>query len=194
MSHVSPHPAYGVRETPEAFVVELRSPRRPITAFVLAAWLVGWALGLVFVVQSLLEASAPALGDRAFLVVWVGLWLAAGVAAMAWLAWVVAGRERVTVSATELRIRRSALGAGFTRRYPLAGIAHLRTFGRDLPPLLAMGLDVSGQGASGVQFEYGGRIVRFARVLDERTAHGLVGLLRSHAFGGRPGDPAVPAA
>jgi hypothetical protein len=49
--------------------------------------------------------------------------------------------------------------------------------------MIALSLDVAGRGASGVRFESGGHVVRFARTLSEHDAHAVVELLRArHAF------------
>jgi hypothetical protein len=49
--------------------------------------------------------------------------------------------------------------------------------------MIALGLDVAGRGASGVRFESGDRVVRFARSLGESDARAVVELLRArHNF------------
>ncbi|HTR97444.1 MAG TPA: hypothetical protein VMH61_06035 [Candidatus Acidoferrales bacterium] len=169
---------YRVADHGDELVIDLPSPRRPVTAFVVSLWLLGWSVGLAFVAQQF-QSGEPTRGDDAFLGAWLVLWLAAGVLAIAWLAWLVAGRERVTLTPEAIRIRRGVLAWGFTRSFALAGMSELRTFGREVPPLLAAGLDFAGRGASGVRFRHGGRVVRFARALDEPAGHALVDLLRS---------------
>jgi hypothetical protein len=178
LSLVHPHPEYQIHEAPGELVIDLPSPRRPLTAFVITLWLAGWAVGMSFVVQQFRSGGA-ATADRPFLLAWAGTWLAAGVCACAWLAWLVAGRERVTVRADALHIRRWILAWGVTRAYPLSTISELRTFGREVPPLLAAGLDITGRGASGVRFRCGPRVVRFARALDEHAAHAVVDVIRA---------------
>ncbi len=185
--------AFHVREIPGGIEVDLSSPRRPLTALVVAAWLVGWAVGLLFVVQQFRTGESAGL-DLVFLIGWSAIWLAAGPLAFAYLMWLLAGRERVTLREPTLRIWRGVWRIGFARQYALADIRELRTFGRDLVPLLAAGLDLAGQGASGVRFRVGHRIVRFARALDETAAHALVArLLAAHPVG-PTGSPVEPAA
>lgn len=190
----------GREAAPGGLVVDLPSPRRPVTVAILSLWLVGWAFGLVFMVQQLLLPGPFSL-DRAFLLAWMLAWAAAGVGVVGYMAWLLAGRERVLLEGGSLVIRRGVLGAWWTRRWPLAGIRRLRTFGREIPPVIALGLDVSGRGAAGVRFECGGHVVRFARTLSEHDARAIVELLRArHDFdrdphGDEPGRPqSQPAA
>lgn len=170
-------------------VSDLPAPRRPVTAAVLAVWLGGWAFGLVFMFQQL-RAPGPFGSDDVFLVAWLFLWTAAGLGVIGYLAWLLAGRERVWIAGGDLVLRRAVFGLGRTRRWPLASIHHLRTFGREIPPMIAVSLDVAGSGASGVQFESGGSVVRFARSLSEREARAIVQALQArHDFGGEPDGP-----
>lgn len=180
--------------TRDELVVDLPSPRRPVTVGVLTLWLGGWAFGLVFMLQQLLSPG-PFRSERLFLLAWMLLWAAAGVGVMAYMAWLLAGRERVSLEDGALVIRRGAFGLWWKRRWPLESIRRLRTFGREIPPMIALGLDFSGRGASGVRFESGGQVVRFARTLSEHDAHAVVELLRArHDFdhqppGDEPGGP-----
>jgi hypothetical protein len=183
-----------IQETPQRVVFDMPAPRRPLMAALMALWLVGWAYGIVFMSQQFFS-GAPFGVDRLFPAVWCAIWLAAGGWGATWLAWLLAGRERVTVENGELRIRQSVLGAGFTSTYPLSRITQLRTFGREVPPLLAAGLNFTGRGASGVRFCARNRTVRFARALDELTARSVVDTLRAHhPFDDTVAVPVKPAA
>lgn len=168
----------GPAAAPGELVADLPSPRRPVTVGVLSLWLVGWAFGVVFMVQQLLSPG-PFSFDRAFLLAWTLVWAAAGFAVMGYMTWLVAGRERVSVEGGALVIRRGVLGLWWARRWPLESIRRLRTFGREIPPMIALSLDFSGRGAAGVRFESGGQVVRFARALGENDARTIVELLRS---------------
>ncbi len=169
-------------EGPAELVVDLPSPRRPITVGVLSLWLVGWAFGLGFMVRQFVMPG-PFGPDRAFLLVWTFLWTAAGAGVLAYLIWLSAGRERVLLERDALVIRRGVWGFWWTHRWPLDSVRRLRPFGREIPPVLALGLDVSGRGATGARFESGGHVVRFARALNEHDARAVVDLLRArHRF------------
>jgi hypothetical protein len=171
-----------ITEAAEGLVVELPSPRRPVAVVLLAGWLAAWVVGLGFVSQQFAEGGGSG-RDWVFLIGWAGSWLAAGAAGAAYLSWLLAGRERITLAADELRIRRGVWRFGITRRYPLAKVTELRTFGRELAPVLSVALGLAGRGASGVRFRCGGRVVLFARALEEPAAHALVDRLRArHAF------------
>lgn len=177
---------------PGPLVSDLPSPRRPVTAAVLGVWLGGWAFGLAFMVQQL-RAPGPFGGDDVFLLLWLLAWIAAGLGVIAYLAWLLAGRECVWLAGDQLLIRRSVFGLGHTRRWPLESIHHLRTFGREIPPMIALSLDVAGSGASGVRFESRGRVVRFARSLRESEARAIVLRLRAlHDFDGPAGGTPHP--
>ncbi|MFN8588398.1 MAG: hypothetical protein U0704_11440 [Candidatus Eisenbacteria bacterium] len=181
-------PLVHVSENAEQVQFDMPGPRRPLMALALVAWFVGWAYGVVFMKQQFFS-GAPFGLDRVFLLVWSGFWLAAGGWGATWLAWLVAGRERVTMDERALHLRKSVFGVGFTQTYPLSSITQLRTFGREVPPLLAAGLNFTGRGASGVRFCSRNRTVRFARALDELTARSVVETLRARY----PFDDAVAA-
>lgn len=125
-------------------VADLPSLRRPVTVGVLSLWLVGWAFGVAFMIQQLL-LPGPFAADRLFLFAWLVLWLAAGGGVMAYMVWLLVGRERISIEGDDLVIRLGILGLWRTRRWPLASIRRLRPFGRGIPPVIAFGLDVSGQ-------------------------------------------------
>lgn len=163
---------------PGPLVSDLPSPRRPVTAAVLGVWLGGWAFGLAFMVQQL-RAPGPFGGDDVFLLLWLLAWIAAGLGVIAYLAWLLLGRERVWIADGRLVLRRAVGPLGVTRRWPLESIHHLRTFGREIPPMIAFSLDLAGSGASGVRFESGGRVIRFARSLTEHDARAIVLRLRA---------------
>jgi hypothetical protein len=185
---------FHVHDVPGGIVVDLPSPRRLLTALIVGLWLAGWFVGLSFALQQF--RGGDTLGpDRVFLLAWSVIWLAAGLFAALYLAWLLAGRERITLAHGRLRIWRGVWRVGFAREYAVSGISELRTFGRDVAPLLAAGLDFAGQGASGVRCRCGGHVVRFARALDEPAAHALVDRLRAtHVFDGHTGAPVEPAA
>lgn len=163
---------------PGELVVDLPSPRRPVTVGVLSLWLVGWGFGIAFMTQQL-ASPGPFTIDRAFLLAWMLLWAAAGLGVIAYLAWLTVGRERVLIEKEHLVIRHGVWRLSWVRRWRLDSIRRLRPFGRGVPPVIALGLDVAGRGASGVRFESGDRVVRFARSLGESDARAVVDLLRA---------------
>jgi hypothetical protein len=182
VSILHPHAAIHVRETAGGMEVALPSPRRPVAVVLLAVWLAAWVVGLGFVTQQLVQGDGIG-PDAWFLVGWAVVWLVAGAVSAGYLAWLLAGCERITLDGDQLRIRRAVWRVGITRTYATADVHELRTFGRELAPVLAAGLELAGRGASGVRFNYRDDVVLFARALDERAAHALVEqLLAHHAF------------
>ena len=182
MSLVHPHTGFHEHDTANGVVLELPAPRRPVAVVLLAVWLAAWVVGLGFVSQQLVQGDGIG-PDALFLVVWAVVWVLAGAVSAAYLAWLVAGRERITLAADELCIRRGVGRLGVTHTYATADVHELRTFGRELSPLLAAGMDLAGRGSSGVRFRYRDDVVLFARALDEHAAHALVErLLAHHAF------------
>jgi hypothetical protein len=180
MSLLRPHATYRVHESANGIVVDLPSPRRPLAVALLLVWLAAWTVGLGFVGQQFVHGDGYA-GDRLFLVAWTVLWFAAGIVALLHLAWQAAGAERITLAPGVLEVRRGVGGLAIRHRYALADVSELRTFGREVPPVLALGLELAGRGASGVRFRHAGHVVRCARALDERAAHALVEVLRERS-------------
>ena len=191
---MSEHAKARFEETPAGLVVRLPSPRRRLVGAMIGVWLAGWAFGLAFMIGQFFTGG-PFGSARVFLLLWCVVWLAAGAGAAGYMAWLLAGHERIEIAPPWLVIRRGALGVGFTRRYPLERITRMHPFGRGLTPVLAVGLDVSGQGATGAQFNVGERVVRFGRALDEDEARAVIDAIKRHhpLAGATPAPASAPA-
>lgn len=116
-------------ETAEGLELATPAPKNRALLLFLGVWMVGWFFGEMSAINSIRESLEP--GSQAgapdlFLVIWLIGWTIGGVyAAGLWL-WNIAGTERVTITGTEIRIRKEVAGVGRTRRYPTAGVSDLR--------------------------------------------------------------------
>lgn len=108
-----------------------------------------------------------------FLLVWFSLWTLTGFWTICMMLWQIAGREIITINATELIHWAGFFGIGRTRRYDLAQIRRLRAVDSAFshrstnPPLF-------GPGTGPIAFDYGARTYHIASSLDEADAYDLV--------------------
>lgn len=143
----------------------------------LSVWLVGWAFGEVSVVSALLRGP-PAPGAL-FMVVWLTLWTLGGAAALATLAWGIAGREVIIAGAGVLAVRREVLGVGRSREYAATHVRNLRVAPAAFDPFdVRSSLRFWGLGGGLIAFDHGARTVRFGAGVEEAEAADLLQALR----------------
>lgn len=178
-----------VRSTDEghgAMELSLPAAGRPLDALIVLAWLAGWGLGLWAILQFVATGDIGS-GEGSSLADWALVWALAGTCALVRLAWLMVGRERVTVSAGTLSIWRGIVGLGVTHSYPLGEVEDLHSIRHDLDTLPEAGIEWKHRGASGVRFRFAGRVVRFAHALDEAAAVEVVDRMRrAHPIDGQP--------
>ncbi len=149
-------------------------PGRPriIVGIFLLAWLGGWSVGGWSAAQTVLQKSRN--GDvEWFLVFWLVMWLIGGLSALAVLAYMVAGKEVVTVQPGHLFVRLEVLGVGRSWDYDSTQIKHLRI----APPLPGRQ-----QWSGSIAFDYGASTVRFARDIEEAEAATIITELTATGF------------
>jgi hypothetical protein len=118
------------------------------------------------------------------LLFWLLLWTAAGLVALyVWL-WRLAGKERILLGTSTLRVKRDILGFGGTRVYELRKIRGLRVVPR---PAGSANRDVtariSGLAGGAIEFEYENRAIQFGFAIDETAARTIVERMRQrYAF------------
>jgi hypothetical protein len=136
----------------------------------LPVWLVGWAIGEIAVLRHLLTGShsgAPPL----FMLVWVTGWTLGGGWALATVAWLVAGRERVRVEHGTLTLEQVVGPVGRRRSYDLRHVTGLRTVRQTSQELIAGNMTAFGFGRrGGLAFDYGTSTIRWGAGLDEAEA------------------------
>jgi hypothetical protein len=171
---------------PEGLEIVIPASRNLVLAIFLGMWLAGWLMGEWNAIAQLGRAAAL----DPFLVLWLAGWTAAGIAvAYVWL-WTLAGRERIVMGTSTLRVKREVLGLGWTRAYPLSKIRNLRVtprLTRPGSPNVAFGL--AGFTGGAIAFECEGKTIRFGASLEDAEAHIVVERMRQrHNFP----DAAVP--
>jgi len=150
--------------------IELRIPssRNWFVVFFLALWLCGWVFGEFNVVRELQHPAENA--PVAFMAFWIVGWTVGGFFALATLAWLVAGREHVTIAGDEFAVRREAFGIGWTRRYELRNAKNLRVFDAPVDAGPFGMRDPYGFRSGPFVFDYGPRSIRFGVGLDVAEA------------------------
>jgi hypothetical protein len=170
-----PVPRYRIEDDFTTLRITIPARRNwPIILF-LGVWLMGWAVGEVFVGATLFGGlyavltgqpqAADALGGQSgglFMIVWLTLWTAGGgFALFTWL-WNVAGKEIAFVDGDSLTIKKAVLGVGRSRRYAAAYVDRLRASGTQG--------DTQVPWTGGLTFDYGGSTVQFGAGLNQAEA------------------------
>jgi hypothetical protein len=153
--------------------VSIPSRRNYLVAAFMAFWLCGWAFGLVMVSHQLLHPTEGT--PMLFLAAWLGGWVIGGGFAILLLLWMLAGRERITVTNDAFRIRREAFALGWSRNYALSAVKNLRVV--ESPPPTPFGFgrrDPFGLTSGPFAFDYGARSKMFGAGLDVAEARTLL--------------------
>ena len=118
-------PRATLTDTTLGLVVTIPVKRNRFALLFLPVWLVGWAFGEAVAAANLIDGDvAPE--ARVFLMVWLAFWTLGGGAAVLAVLWMLAGRERITLGAAELGIRRELFGLGREKKYELVHCRNVR--------------------------------------------------------------------
>ncbi|NOZ95600.1 MAG: hypothetical protein GXP47_12815 [Acidobacteria bacterium] len=155
------------------------------------AWLGGWAYGEVDVLRDVLHPEGPG-GAPPLLLLWLAVWTLGGLLALASVAWMLVGEERIRVSPGELSVKHDLFGIGRTRRYEMSQVRRLRLASRHDVTSDSQrswrGLDQNDGGA--IAFDYGAGTVLFGESIDPAEAMQLIQYLSQRfpiVVGDRPG-------
>lgn len=154
--------------------IELSIPSRRnwfVVLFILL-WLAGWVIGEFSVAHELQHPHEDA--PIGFLALWITGWTVGGCFAVATLAWLIAGRERVTIAGDEFAVRRETCGLGWTRRYELRNVKNLRVVDAPVDNGPFGMRDPYGFRSGPFVFDYGPRSVRFGVGLDVAEANAVL--------------------
>lgn len=170
-----------IRREGSALVLEHRGARQPILPVLLAAWLVAWFFGEREALVHLFSPDEDAAGAF-FLLVWLAMWTAGGLGALALLVYSLAGREIVTLRERTLTLRWAAGPLGWSRRFEVGALSNLRF--EELSPLTVPDESEDTPVARrrirmppALAFDRGGTTVRFAsRISREEAALALAAL------------------
>ena len=172
---------------PEGLEIVIPVRRQVVALLFLGVWLAGWFVGEVTAITRVFSGRPD--DPEAFLFIWLIFWTAGGsVAACLWL-WMLAGKERILMGSSALRIKREVLGLGPTHTYELFRIRNLRVAPyaagpRDTRATLGM----SGIAGGPIAFEYEEKTVRFGAALDQPEAQAIVDRMRQRfSFPETPG-------
>lgn len=102
-----------VEEIPGGLHISMHAERAGCVIVFLATWLLAWAVGEYFVARDLLAASGG-IAEVILLLVWLAGWTAFGVATAGTLAFMLGGREILTIDGNGILRRIEAFGVGRT--------------------------------------------------------------------------------
>jgi hypothetical protein len=150
----------------------------------LSAWLCGWFIGEIFVLNAIIAGSAGSSGGI-FLLVWLVAWTVGGFLAIkSWL-WIIKGKEIITVGQGQLSIDRKGALFFKPRVYDLNEVKNIR-IQDDRPAFSGFAekrSDNSMFNSTGIiRFDYGLRTIKFANGIDEAEAKYILDKLKERRF------------
>jgi hypothetical protein len=152
--------------------------RRWWVLLILAAWEVGWAVGEVTVIISLVHGRHRSVDI--FLVAWLVLWTTGGAAVALLVAWMAAGKEIIRVGGGELATRQAIGSFSRKREYDVNDVRKLRITPEIVGPLPpGMAFRWFGPSSGRISFDYGARTYRLAAGVDDAEAEAILGELRA---------------
>jgi hypothetical protein len=178
-------PRATLRDDSAGFEIVIPAKRNIFLTIFLGIWLVFWAFGWVAAFSQIASGQGGA-GADAFMLVWITGWTLGGAFACAVLAWSIAGRERILLTPSTLRISRKAFNVGRTKEYDVCHIAKLRVSPEPYNPFdFRSSMRFFGIGGGHLAFDYGASTIRFGSAVDEGEAHMLCSELlnRNSALG-----------
>lgn len=113
-----------VEEIPGGLRIPMRAERSGCLLTFLTAWLFMWSIGSFMVVRSLFAAGN--LAETLLLIVWLTAWAAFGMASAIALAFVLDGREIITIDGNDISRRAEIFGIGYTRHWSTATVSNFR--------------------------------------------------------------------
>jgi len=177
MRSVAPETRVRIEGGPEGLEIVIPASRNLFVAVFLGVWLIAWSIGEMNVLTQVLSGRMGPPGP--VLLLWLLFWTAAGLVALyVWL-WRLAGKERILMGTSTLRMKRDILGFGRTRVYDLRKISRLHVV---LPSVGSVNHDVaarlSGLAGGAIEFEYERWAIRFGFSIDETEARMVVERMR----------------
>jgi hypothetical protein len=140
-----------VEELPGGLRIPMRARRVGCTIGFLTVWLMGWSVGECLVANDFFFGT-ESLASRLLLLVWLLPWTAFGIACMAVLAFMLNGREILTIDGNGVSRRIEAFGIGRTKQWPVGEVGNFRAAG------------------SFLQFDVRGKTIRTGTDLSESSA------------------------
>jgi hypothetical protein len=123
--HVAPPPSPGsrIQELGDMLVVRFRPRRSWGEITFLAFWLAGWTVGGIAAIYALGSAGW---GGRAFLILWLCGWVFGEMFAAGAIAWQLAGRELLLVTASQVEARKELGRLSRSRRTHVLAVEDVR--------------------------------------------------------------------
>ena len=142
--------------------IRIKAQRSIFAMLFLPFWLTGWTVGGIAAITQLMQRF------DLFLLIWLCCWALGWIAATVVLAWMFFGSEILTVTGSDLEIRRSI--PGWSRRKLYRG-SEIRGLRASAPPAWPyrnqINLPFQSMRTGSVQFSYGARTIYAAAGLDE---------------------------
>lgn len=158
----------------DSLKIKIPSRKQWFLILFMGFWLIGWALGELTVLGSLISGKGFG-GPSLFMVVWLGGWTVGGAYAMYTLFWQLSGSEIIQVSNSGITTSRSILGVSlFPKEYSQEYIKELRVSAAAVNVNDIFGWSRASRfyGMSGglIAFDYGSRTINFGIGIDEAEA------------------------
>jgi hypothetical protein len=155
-------------------VIEIPSKRNAFVLAFLPIWLVGWAFGWVSAAHQVATGRGGS-DATLFLLVWLTFWTAGGAFEVLALCWQIAGRQLITLAASEITVAHQLFGVRREQRYSLGHATNLRVSAEGYNPFdFRSGLRFWGYGGGPIAFDYGASTIRLGSSVEESEALALV--------------------
>ena len=169
-----------INNLPSGIELIIPSRKNLFLIFFLAFWLVGWGVGEVSAIESIINSKpeTPVL----FMVAWLGGWTAGGAFAIsAWL-YNIKGKEVVRIDRLELKHIRDYVIFKRSKEYELAHVKDLRALASSSSMFnFNTGMEFWGFTGGNIAFDYGHNTYKFGTGLDEAEAKHIVETIK-HRF------------
>lgn len=113
-----------VEELPGGLRIPMRAERSGCLISFLTTWIFMWSVGAYLVARDLFAAGGFA--EVVLLIVWLTTWIAFGMASALALAFVLDGREIITIDGNGISRRAEIFGIGYTRHWSTATVSNFR--------------------------------------------------------------------
>ena len=177
-SLTSPH--YTIQTLDFSTRFTIRTAKINCSSLILSVWLIGWAVGEIFAIRTLVNGviqyqsagESSLVASSLFMLVWLAIWTVGGVTALFTFLWQVAGSEVVEISHDAFKIGRKVFGWGPSKNYNPINIDNLRV--DESEPVVSSRFGsfskTRSSRAGSLVFDYGGSQVHFGSGLDSGEA------------------------
>ncbi len=174
-----------INESTREFTIEIPSRKNWLIIIFMTAWLGAWLIGelsALGIVAGILSGNEQDLASL-FVLFWLAAWTIAGFFIIRTLVWMIAGKEIISFSNTELKIHKKAMLLSKVKTYDIKEVKDFAVIPNTSTDNIFGGIDglkfwnMGNQGS--LKFDYGLKTVKLAMGIDEAEAKSLLDKIQS---------------